>query len=151
MPAELAHFCEPRNYIAMVDPALMGREIISKVAPLLEKVVTEDADQTVETVLAEIYKGATQLWVVNDFEAILVTRIFTRGTKKILSVDLLAGDNLMSWLDDWGETEDGFARQNKCVKVEFATKRDCGRLLARHRPGFEPEFIVYRRDVEQSA
>ena len=136
-----------KNYIEMVPQDKLCPEILKKIVPLLDKVIPADGDNTIETSLMELWQGDTQLWVINDFEALMVTRVFTRGVKKILSIDMMAGKNIRHWIKDWIRVENSFAGDNECDRVEFATTRLCEKTVAHYNPAFRPEYTVYRRDL----
>ena len=133
--------------IAPVPTEKLCPAILERTRPLLEKLITPKHDQTVETSIMDLYRGDTLLWVVGDFDAMLITRMFRRGAKKILSVDLMAGSKLAEWFPEWTKIETHFAKAHGCDKVEFATDRKVRRLMQKLNPDFLGSYVVYSRDV----
>ena len=136
-----------RNYISGVPREKITETVVARLAPVLESALAERHDNTMESIVLDLFRGETQLWVVNDFQAVIITRIIQRPKYPVLSIDWLAGSGLKDWAGDWSEMQTAFAKAHGCAKVEFATSRKCERIVGALGPGFKPEYVIYRQDL----
>ena len=136
-----------RNYIAGVPPEKLGETILARLVPVLETVLHDRHDNTLESIILDLYRGETQLWVVNDFQAVIITRIIARPKYPVLSIDWLAGEGFKDWIDDWLAIQTAFAKARDCAIVEFVTARRCEKAVARFCESFRPQYVIYRQDV----
>ena len=107
-----------------------------RAAPILETVITPDSGFTLEVVYRALEIGQFQLWVVDDFEGVVVTQIMFRPTDKILHATWLAGANMKRWL-----------RRVEQELETWARFHDCSQLVLQGRKGFrayEKEFSDYK-------
>ena len=137
-----------KNYISGVPASHLSERIIGRIAPLLETAIQEEHDCTLESLIADLFTQDTQLWVVNDFEALLLTRIVNRPRRRILNIEWMVGKNMKDWLDDWMPIQMKFAKDNGCERVEFGTQRSVERAVKQMHPEFEPMYTIYRCKVE---
>lgn len=136
-----------RNYISGVPPAKLSEAVIARVVPMLDGLVTGFHDSTIEAVILDLFRGEAQLWVVNDFQAVIVTRILSRPKYRVLNVDWLVGAGLKDWIEEWKDIQLRFAKAHDCAKIEFVTARKCNKIVEALGPEFEPEYVVYRQDI----
>ena len=137
-----------KNYISGVPPAQLSERLLERLVPMLEGVLKEEHDCTVESVILDLFKGDMQLWVVNDFEGVILTRIMPRARRSVLSIEWLVGENMQGWLEDWMPIQTEFAKAHGCDRVEFGTPRSVERTVKRLHPEFEPMYTIYRCKVE---
>lgn len=120
-------------------------DVWERAEPVLARVVTPETGYSLETLLTELQMARMQLWVIGDFQAIVVTTIVPRPLHKILWLQFFVGDKMDEWLGDWVKVQDEFARFNNCVAVEA-----CGRVgwdKAAKPFGFERVFSVVRKEL----
>lgn len=137
-----------KNYISGVPATHISEPVLERLVPMLEGALKDEHDCTIESVILDLFKGETQLWVVNDFEGVVLTRIMPRARRKILSIEWLVGENMKDWLEDWMPIQMGFAKDQGCGMIEFGTPRSVKRTVKRLHPEFEPVYTVYRCKVE---
>lgn len=144
---ELREAADSGPDFSYVPPAQFSGDVLAKIMPLLEKVVTDEHDATMESVVLDLFKGDTLLWVVNDYEAILVTRLLDRPRCRVLSIEWMAGENMVPWCREWAKRLDLIAQACSCAKIEFMASRPVERAISRLHPGFRKRYIVYEKDV----
>lgn len=108
----------------------------NRAAPILETVITPDTGYNLDIIYRALLSGSLQLWVVDDFEGVVVTEIRIRPLDKILHATWLAGKNMRRWLRTVEETLEKFARHHECAQ-----------LVVEGRKGFrsyEKEFADYK-------
>ena len=137
-----------KNYISGVPSTHISEPILERLVPMLEGALKEEHDATIESVILDLFKAEMQLWVVNDFEGILLTRIMQRARRKILGVEWMIGENMKGWLEDWMPIQMEFAKANGCARIEFGTPRSVERTVKRMHPEFKPMYTIYRCKVE---
>jgi hypothetical protein len=91
-----------------------------------------------------------QLWVVNDFQGVIVTQIEDRPAQRILYTLFLAGDNMSEWIDGWCEIQDEYARHNGCAAVEFNGRKGWNKI-GESKPEWKAIRTVFRRELNQWA
>ena len=127
-------------------PAERIVDIIDAIRPLLERVIKPDTGYTVESVIYDAIVGASHLWVIGDFTAIVITRFQDRPAERILWVEWMAGKDLDRWVQSWFDAQAEFARANHCAAVEFHGRMGYKRyekLLG----NVKPVKILYRQEL----
>lgn len=132
--------------IGGVPPQLVVR-VWPKVEPLLRRVVKPETGYSLDSILTALQLGAMQLWVVNDFQAAILTSVEQRPLHSVLFVPFLVGDNMDEWLDDWIAVQEEYARHNNCVAVEFQGRRGWNKVHEQHRD-YKPIRTVFRKEFE---
>ena len=136
-----------RNTFKRVLPGTLDGETLGKIVELLEGSLLEESDTTLETIVVDVFSGQTQLWEVNDYQAIVITAVVKRPRFSVLYVEWMAGKGLMDWIDNWIETQMSYAKERGCRKIQFSTKRNCEKLQERLKTGFKLNSLSYRQDV----
>jgi len=116
-----------------------------KIEPMLERVVTEDTGHTTGTVLKTLLSGLAQLWVIGDFEALMITEVLQRPLHRVLWVRYTAGDNMDDWIDDWITVAEEYAKESGCAAVEFCGRNGWNRYLSRRNKDYKPVLITCRK------
>lgn len=133
------------NYIGGV-PAAKLMKIWDRLNPLLKRVVKEHTGYTPEHVLTELQLNKMQAWVVNDFQAVIITSVLQKPLHKVLFVPFLAGDNMDDWLGDMGDFLEELAIQRGCKAIEFEGRKGWGKIN-KHYPEYKPLRVTYRREL----
>lgn len=128
-------------------PAAGLMQVWDRIEPLLKRVVRDESGYTIEQVLTELQFGRMQLWVIGDFQGIVVTQIKTPPVAPVLWVMFIAGDHMSEWLDDWKEVMEAFARHNGCKAVEFAGRKGWNKIQ-QHYPDYKPMWTIFRRELD---
>lgn len=118
------------------------------VEPLLQRVVTPDTGQTMQSVLTSLLMAKMQLWVIGNFQGVVVTEIQDRPSERILFTLYLAGENMKEWLDDWCDLQDEYARHNGCAAVEFNGRKGWNKI-GESRPEWKSIRTVFRREFSE--
>jgi hypothetical protein len=118
-----------------------------RVEPILARVVKPHTGYSLESVLTELQLANMQLWVIGDFQGVVVTQIYVRPLHKVLWVQFLAGDHMQEWLDDWVETQDEYARSNDCKAIEFCGRHGWNKIRERHRD-YKSMLTVFRKELD---
>jgi hypothetical protein len=118
----------------------------NKVDPLLKRVVTPQTGYTTEHVLAQLQLANWQLWVIGDFQGVVVTHIERRPLFSVLWVRFLAGSNVDEWLDDLAAVTEAFARHHGCRRIEFAGRHGWRKFRGRFRD-YEPIYQTYSKEL----
>ncbi len=108
----------------------------TRVAPILETVITPDTGYNLDIVYRELIEGHGQLWVVDDFEGVVISHILYRPLDKVLRATWLAGRNMSRWL-----------RRVEQELEKWAVAHDCDQLIVEGRKGFrayEKQFSDYK-------
>lgn len=126
----------PAEYVLAVWP---------KIEPILKRVVTPDTGFDLAHVLAQLQDGLWQLWVVGNFDAVIITSIEIRPLHKVLWVHYCAGDNFEEWVDDWVTLQDEFGRAQGCKAVEFVGRTGWTRVLAAR--GFSRKLAMMGKEL----
>lgn len=115
------------------------------VEKLLARVVTRETGHTLQSVLTALQMARMQLWVIGQFQGVVVTEVQERPAEKVLFTLFLAGDNMKEWLDDWCELQDDFAQANGCAAVEFNGRKGWNKI-GESRPEWRSIRTVFRRE-----
>ncbi len=116
-----------------------------KIEPVLARAVHPETGDTLDSIRMDLMMAKMQLWVIGDFQGVVVTTIIDRPTHRVLYTPYLAGENMKEWLDDWIDVQDEYAQHNKCAAVEFSGRRGWLKALA-HKPEFKPVRTIFRRE-----
>ena len=117
-----------------------------RIEPLLRRVVKPQTGQTMDSVLYALQMTQTQLWVIGDFQAIVITSIEQRPLHRVLWVQFCAGDYMDEWLDDWIAVQEEFARANDCAAVEFSGRKGWNKIHQKHRD-YKPVLTTFRKEL----
>lgn len=127
------------------------RHILPKLTPLLERVVTPDSGETIESVLADLLRANTLLWVINDFQAITVTRIENLPSERRLWNEWIVNGpvgEMDDWVEDWLYVQEQYALSQGCHSIEFAGRIGYWRKYgSRYGDKFKAKRIIYRCEL----
>lgn len=118
------------------------------VEPVLARVIKPDTGYTMQSVLTALQLANMQLWVIGNFQGVVVTQIENRPAQRILYTLFLAGDNMAEWIDEWCEVQDAYARHNGCAAVEFNGRKGWNKI-GEAKPEWKAIRTVFRRELEQ--
>lgn len=121
-------------------------EVWDRVAPVLDRVVTPDTGYTLEQVMLEIHDQNAQLWIIEDFEAVVVTKVLIRPLHKALWVWYVAGDNAARWMPDLMVLMEAFAGANDCDYVEFSGRKGWAKYCKPS--GYRVVLTTFRKDIQ---
>ncbi len=121
-------------------------QVWPKVEPLLQRVVKPYTGYSLDSVLTGLQLGAMQLWVIGDFQGVVVTQLIQRPLHSVLWVQFLAGDYMNEWLDDWITVQEEFARAHECVAIEFSGRKGWNKIHEKHRE-YKPMLTTFRREL----
>lgn len=117
-----------------------------RVEPILARVVKEETGHSLQSVLTALQMSQMQLWVVGDFNGVVVTSVEQRPLHKVLFINFLAGYELNGWLDAWIDVLEDYARFNECVAIEFNGRKGWNKIGERH-PEYKSTHTVFRREL----
>lgn len=117
-----------------------------RIERLLKRVVRPETGETPESVLTDIQMRKKQLWVINDFQGLVVTAVIDRPAQRILFVPYLVGDHMAEWLDDWVMTQEEYARSLDCAAIEFNGRRGWNKIGEKF-PEYKPRQTIFRREL----
>lgn len=118
------------------------------VEPVLARVIKPDTGYTMQSVLNALQLGKMQLWVIGDFQGVVITQIEDRPAQRVLYTLFLAGNNMSEWIDEWCEVQDEYARHNGCAAVEFNGRKGWNKI-GESKPEWKAIRTVFRRELEQ--
>lgn len=113
---------------------------------LLKRVVKPDTGYTIESVLTALQLAKMQLWVIGDFQGIVVTQIEDRPAQRVLFTLFIAGDNMAEWIDNCGEVLADYARGNDCAAIEFSGRKGWNKI-GESKPEWKAVRTVFRREL----
>ena len=128
-------------------PAEQVMRVWQRVAPILKRALGPESGYTLESVLTELQLAQMQLWVVGDFQGVVVTQIKVLPTQKVLWVMFLAGEHMDDWLADWIQVQEEYARFNGCAAVEFSGRKGWNKIAQKHK-GYKPMWTIFRRELD---
>jgi len=117
-----------------------------RVLPLLHRVIKPMTGYSTSALYSELISGLSQLWVIGDFQAIVVTSVQQRPLHKILWVQFLAGSKLGHWLDDWITVMEAFAKAHDCVAIEFSGRPGWNWIQKQH-PDYRAVSTTFRKEL----
>lgn len=121
-------------------------KVWDRVEPLLDKVVKPESGWDMHHVLNALQTASMQLWVIDDFKAVVVTYVQPRPLHNVLWIQFLAGTHMSDWLDDWIAVQEEFAKFNHCAAIEFAG-RDGWKKITEQHPEYKPILTTIRRNL----
>lgn len=128
-------------------PGRMAREYYDKLNPLFEHVIDDDTDVTLDAFWAEIETDVFQLWIVNNFESFITTRIDVRHTGRIMWAAYMAGENMPDWVEDAILFLKGLGEKYNCKAVEFWGRNGYKRKFKHLFPPVRELRTLYRIDL----
>ena len=94
-------------------------------------------DGSLNDVLQELYSKTAQLWIAateDELQMACVTKIVTRGTRKVCNIWLVGGKGVNNWLH-YIETIEAWAKEQGCDAVVMEQARiGWQRLLKGYKP-----------------
>ena len=127
-------------------PADKVMHVWNKCVPLLRRVVKPETGDDLNTLLMALQMARKQLWIIGDFQAVCVTQIQKRPLHNVMWCQLMAGDNVKEWIDDWEKVLAEFGRANECVAVEFSGRPGWKVFQDRFR-AYRPKLVTYRKEI----
>lgn len=134
---------DPENNVWRVHP-YQAAQHLERVTPVLQRALERDGAYEVGDVFIEMIQGFFQVWVINDYQAVAVTRIQVFPRFKSLQICWCAGDGMKEWLDDLLEVLETYGREMGCSEVEAYGRRGWVRAVA-HRDYEETMTVVRKR------
>ena len=125
-------------------PALGVVKVWDRVEPLLKRVVKPETGYDLYSVLTQLQLGTMQLWVIGDFQGVVVTTVLKRPLHKVFWVQFMAGSDMKNWLDDVGEVLEAYATHIGCKMIEFSGRPGWNKVRHRH-PEYKQVLTVFRR------
>ena len=117
-----------------------------RVEPILKRVVTPQTGYTLDHVLTELQLKQAQLWVIGDYQAVVITKIVVRPLHSVLWVHFIAGSKMHEWLEDWITVQEEFAQYHNCAAVEFSGRGGWRKIGEKH-PTYKPVLTTFRKDL----
>jgi len=115
--------------VVSLDEIELHRQVIKK---YLHKVLVKATEVTEESVMENIFKGNSQLWLVkcNEEEVvgIVVTNSVTYPTTKRLLIHLLGGTEIQKWVHNISTIED-WAKSKGLEGIEIRGRKGWLKLL----------------------
>lgn len=103
---------------------------------------------TAEAILHDVYRGKTILWLVGDYEGVVIGKIIRRPLEDVLWIDWLVGDNFPEWIDGWFGVQNKFAALVGCKAVEFSGRIGWKKYEGLRNHRFKPVATVYRQEID---
>lgn len=139
--------------IALNDEVFIGgvpsdqvMRVWDRLEGLLRRVVKAETGETPESVLTDIQLQRKQLWVINDFQGVVVTAILERPAHRVLFVPYLVGDHMDDWLAEWVAVQEDYARAHDCKAIEFNGRRGWNKIGEKF-PEYKPRQTIFRREL----
>lgn len=120
----------------------------AQVMPLIKRVTDRfDAGYDETLVYERLLSGDHQLWIIfdDDLKGVFVTEVQIHPFFKILSVPIVAGDEMDTWLDDLVSTTVEFGRHHDCKYIEGYGRKGWVRRLSDY--GFKDYSVTVRREL----
>jgi len=126
-------------------PAKLIPDVWDRVEPILSRAILHHTDEDANEALHDLLQERSQLWVLNDFDAVCLTQIVLRQTVKVLWVYYVAGDKMDTWLDELVKTLSAFGQYKGCNRMEFTGRPGWQKTLKAH--GFNRAMVTMRLDL----
>lgn len=127
-------------------PAEYVHAVWPKAKKVLKRVVKPKTGYDLPSVYRELICSTMQLWVIGDFQAVVVTQIKVLPLHNVLWIMFIAGTDMDEWRDDWQKVQEAYARYNNCEAVEFAGRRGWERIAKGYKD-YKPVFTIFRREL----
>lgn len=122
-------------------------QVWDRVEPLLKRVVKPETGWSLQAVLTALQMGTFQLWVIGDFQAVVITQVQDRPEQRVFWVQFIVGDGMQDWLDDWIAVQEAFAREHKCAAVEFSGRKGWRKISEKQYEAYKPVLTIFRREL----
>lgn len=99
-----------------------------------------------DSIAADLWARNSLLWVINDFEAVVVTKLVIRDKERVLWIDWIAGKNMTDWIEDWEAVQNQHAIDVGCTAVEFQGRKGWEKHNKVH-TAYKPILTIYRREL----
>lgn len=127
-------------------PSDLVMKVWPGVEPVLARVIKPDTGYTMQSVLNSLQLAKMQLWVIGNFQGVVITQIEDRPSQRILYTLFLAGNDMSEWIDEWCEVQDEYARHNGCAAVEFNGRKGWNKI-GESKPEWKAIRTVFRREL----
>lgn len=117
-----------------------------EVVPVLKRVVTEETGQTLEALHERLVNREMQLWVIDNYKAVVVTCIHKRPLHNVLWVEYIAGEDMDDWLNSWMSLQEHYARQYNCAAIEFSGRKGWKHFQKKY-PEYREILTTFRKDL----
>jgi len=132
--------------IVFVTPEHLN-QVLERIVPLLETVVKPDTGYTVDAVIYDLIMGETLLWIIGDFQALTITRIVDKPAERVLWNEWLAGKDMESWVSEWLDVQEQYAKNAGCTAIEFNGRRGYMKKYSPLFPKFKGMRTLYRCEL----
>lgn len=122
-------------------------DVWERVEPLFKRVVKPETGWSLRSLLTALQMGQFQLWVIGDFQAVVVTQVQDRPEQRVLWVQFIVGDDMQEWLDDWITVQEAFAREHDCAAVEFSGRKGWHKISEKQHEAYKPVLTIFRREL----
>jgi hypothetical protein len=122
-------------------------DVWERVEPMLARVVRPQTGYTLQSVLVDLQMAKSQLWIIGNFQTVVVTEIQQRPAERVLWVRFIAGSGMDEWLDDWVMVQEAYAQGNDCTAVEFSGRKGWNGINDRH-PEYKAVLTTFRRELD---
>lgn len=126
----------PSTDVMKVWPAVEGH---------LKRVVTRESGHTLQSVLTALQMAHMQMWIIGDFQGVVVTEMQNRPAERVLFTQFLVGHNMKEWIDDLHDLLEAYARHNGCGALEFNGRKGWNKL-GESRPEWKAIRTVFRQE-----
>jgi hypothetical protein len=117
------------------------------VEPVLARVIKPDTGYTMQSVLTSLQLTKMQLWIIGNFQGVVVTQIEDRPAQRVLFTLFLAGDSMSEWMDELNVTLEQYARHEGCVAIEFNGRKGWNKI-GEAKSEWKPIRTVFRRELK---
>lgn len=126
-----------------IVPPEMAAQVWSRFLSQIEHGLTKGAGDTTTDgdILAGIIRGDSIMWSVDD-KAIIVFQIQQYPTKKVLFIELIAGTDLGSWINEAQRLLREYADLVGAKDIEAVTRMGLTKVLPKY--GWKPKAAIMR-------
>jgi hypothetical protein len=128
-------------------PAEAVVAIWEKVAPILDCVVRPELGYSLDHVLTELQLRRWQLWVLGDFDGVVITTVIGRPLGRVLQILYTAGAGMFNCAEDWLAVEHEYAAHNNCTAVEFQSTRKGWEKICAKFPKYDNGHVIYHKEL----
>lgn len=116
--------------------------------PRVEQLVSDalaydDGLTSLEDVKQSLASGSLELWLIFSDDNLCAATVVTTQAKpagRVLSVVILSGNSMVSWLDEWVSFVKEYCRAHNCVAIQAHGRRGWVKVLEKF--GWKEQFTT---------